>query len=151
MGEGQEGRETESRRREGSQEMNTVLLGEECGMDDVPWRLDTVKESHMAGNKPCCYHFRTLNLSRHRAQCLWLWSAVHGQCGECQSSSFCEPQVSYLCPSSDVAILEVILTKEIFSLLSLLSGQSYKPVPLGLPRSPMLFEKKKLFSDLYLT
>lgn len=54
MGEEQEGRETEteSRRREGSQEMNTVLLGEECGMDDVPWRLDTVKESFMAGNKP---------------------------------------------------------------------------------------------------
>lgn len=54
MGEGQEGRETEteSRRREGSQEMNTVLLGEECGMDDVPWRLDAVKESLMTGNKP---------------------------------------------------------------------------------------------------
>lgn len=53
-GEEQEERETEteSRRREGSQEMNTVLLGEECGMDDVPWRLDTVKESFMAGNKP---------------------------------------------------------------------------------------------------
>lgn len=94
---------------------------------------------------PCCYLFRKLNLSRHMVQCLWLWSAVHGQCGECQSSSFCETQVSDLCPSSDVVILEIILTKEIFSLLSLLSGQSYRPVPPGLPRSPMLFEKKNHF------
>lgn len=93
----------------------------------------------------CCYHFRKLNLSRHRPQCLWLRSAVHGQCGECQSLSFCEPQLSDLCPSSDVVILEINLTNEIFSLLSLLSGQSYRPVPPGLPRSPMLFQKKYIF------
>lgn len=95
----------------------------------------------------CCYHFRKLNLSRRRAQCLWLRSAVHGQCGECQSLSFCEPQLSDLCPSSDVVILEINLTNEIFSLLSLLSGQSYRPVPSGLPRSPMLFQKKIYFQS----
>lgn len=95
----------------------------------------------------CCYHFRKLNLSRRRAQCLWLRSAVHGQCGECQSLSFCEPQLSDLCPSSDVVILEINLTNEIFSLLSLLSGQSYRPVPPGLPRSPMLFQKKIYFQS----
>lgn len=95
----------------------------------------------------CCYHFRKLNLSRRRAQCLWLRSAVHGQCGECQSLSFCEPQLSDLCPSSDVVIWEINLTNEIFSLLSLLSGQSYRPVPPGLPRSPMLFQKKIYFQS----